>query len=140
EKHVQFYRETDLDKAIAKVGRHQVDLLMDLRSQPGRYWINTESAKGETIEHLLKAAPGPALERQATTGAPIRYVDWVAPGLLGMNMMFSCLFGIGYVIVRYRKSGYLKRLNATPLTSLEFLLAQLVSRLALTMLITAGCF
>jgi ABC-2 type transport system permease protein len=139
-KHVQFYRETDLDKAIGKVSRHQVDLLLDLRGQPGRYWINTESPKGETIEQLLKGSPGPALERQVLTGAPIRYVDWVVPGLLGMNMMFSCLFGIGYVIVRYRKSGYLKRLNATPLTSLEFLTAQLISRLALTMAITVGCF
>jgi ABC-type multidrug transport system permease subunit len=57
-----------------------------------------------------------------------------------MNMMFSCLFGIGYVIVRYRKSGYLKRLNATPLTALEFLTAQLLSRLLLTMIITVACF
>jgi len=62
------------------------------------------------------------------------------PGLLGLNMMFSCFFGIGYVIVRYRKSGYLKRLNATPLTAFEFLSAQLVSRLTLTMIITVGVF
>ena len=39
-----------------------------------------------------------------------------SPGILGMNMMFSCLFGVGYVVVRYRKSGFLKRLHATPLT------------------------
>lgn len=139
-RHVRFYREDDLDRAIAKVGRHQVDLLLDLRAQPGRYWTNPESGKGETAEKLLHAAAGPRLERQAIVGAPIRYVDWVVPGLLGMNMMFSCLFGIGYVIVRYRKSGYLKRLNATPLTSLEFLTAQLLSRLVLTLVITVGCF
>jgi ABC-2 type transport system permease protein len=137
--HVQFYREPGVDKAIGKVGRHQVDLLLDLTTSPGRYWINPESAKGETAEKLL-AATTPALERQEIGGAPIRYVDWVVPGLLGMNMMFSCLFGIGYVIVRYRKSGYLKRLNATPLTALEFLSAQLLSRLALTLLITVFCF
>ena len=138
--HVLFYKETGEQAAIAKVSHHQVDLLLDLRTQPGRYWINQESAKGETLEKLLKAGPGPALERQATTGARVRYVDWVVPGLLGMNMMFSCLFGIGYVIVRYRKSGYLKRLNATPLTPLEFLSAQLISRLVLTLTITVACF
>jgi len=33
------------------------------------------------------------------------------PGILGMNMMFSCLFGVGYVVLRYRKSGFLKRLS-----------------------------
>ena len=41
-------------------------------------------------------------------------------------MMFSCLFGVGYVIVRYRKSGVLKRLKATPLRAIEFLAAQVV--------------
>jgi ABC-2 type transport system permease protein len=138
--HIRFYREDDLDRAVAKVGRHQVDLLLDLRSQPGRYWTNPESGKGATVEMLLQASAGARLERQAIGGAPIRYVDWVVPGLLGMNMMFSCLFGIGYVIVRYRKSGYLKRLNATPLTPIEFLVAQLLSRLLLTMLITVACF
>jgi ABC-type multidrug transport system permease subunit len=80
------------------------------------------------------------LTRVATSGGEARYVDWVAPGVLGMNMMFACLFGIGYVIVRYRKNGYLKRLNATPLRAVEFLLAQLLSRLALIVIINAGVF
>src|SRR5690349_16418431 len=43
--HVQFYRETDLDGAIAKVSRHRIDMLVDLRASPGRYWINDQSAK-----------------------------------------------------------------------------------------------
>ena len=138
--HVLFYKEASAEEAIAKVSHHQVDLLLDFTTPPGRYWINEESAKGETLEKLLLAGGGPPLEREATRGARVRYVDWVVPGLLGMNMMFSCLFGIGYVIVRYRKSGYLKRLNATPLTPLEFLGAQLISRLALTLTITVACF
>lgn len=138
--HILFYPEPALEPAIAKVERHRVDLLLDLRTRPGRYWINEESAKGETLERLLRAGPGPALIRESASGERIRYVDWVVPGLLGMNMMFSCLFGIGYVIVRYRKSGYLKRLNATPLTALEFLSAQLLSRLALILAITIVCF
>lgn len=57
-----------------------------------------------------------------------------------MNMMFSCLFGVGYVIVRYRKNGMLKRLKATPLTSLEFLAAQITSRLWLILVSTALVF
>ncbi len=138
--HIQFYAEADGKAAVAKVGRHQIDLLLDLRAAPGRYWVNPESAKGAVVEQLAKASTGPPFTREVTTGARIRYVDWVVPGLLGLNMMFSCLFGIGYVIVRYRKSGYLKRLNATPLTALEFLMAQLLSRLALTVSITVFCF
>jgi ABC-2 type transport system permease protein len=53
-----------------------------------------------------------------------------------MNMMFSCLFGVGYVVLRYRKSGFLKRLHAAPLTAFEFLSAQVLSRLALILFVT----
>jgi len=63
-------------------------------------------------------------------------VDYLFPGILGMNMMFSCLFGVGYVVLRYRKSGFLKRLHATPLTAFEFLTAQVLSRLALILFVT----
>jgi ABC-type multidrug transport system permease subunit len=51
-------------------------------------------------------------------------------------MMFSCLFGVGYVVVRYRKNGFLKRLRATPLRSVEFIIAQVASRLLLILSIT----
>ena len=54
-----------------------------------------------------------------------------------MNMMFSCLFGVGYVVVRYRKSGFLRRLSATPVTAFEFGAAQVLSRLLLTISVTA---
>ena len=57
-----------------------------------------------------------------------------------MNMMFSCLFGVGYVIVRYRKNGFLKRLKATPLKPFEFLLAQMTSRLILIQVITVAVY
>lgn len=57
--------------------------------------------------------------------------------------MFSCLFGVGYVIVRYRKNAVLKRLKATPLSALEFVSAQLVSRLFIVMFMSSvvyiGC-
>lgn len=137
---VQFYAETDLAVAEAKVSRHRNDLALDLRSSPGRYLINPESQKSVVLEAMLRGAGGATLQRTEATGARIRYVDWAAPGVLGVNLMFSCLFGMGYVIVRYRKSGYLKRLNATPLTAAEFIVAQLLSRLVLTFVVTAVVF
>jgi len=79
-------------------------------------------------------------QRQPVTGAAVRYIDWVLPGILGVNMMFAALFGVGYVIVRYRKSGVLRRLRATPLGALEFLSAQVVSRLGLILVVTSGVF
>lgn len=141
--HIQFYRDSGPEALELKVARHRVDLGLDFTRTPARYWVNPESQKGALAERLLRASGAPMPQAQAVPGAPIRYVDWVVPGVLGMNLMFSCLWGIGYVIVRYRKSGYLKRLNATPLTALEFICAQLLSRLALVLLVVvimyAGC-
>jgi ABC-type multidrug transport system permease subunit len=136
-RHVDFYRvaEAGLPDAVRKVERHQADLLVDLRGAP-RYWVNADSPKGYLAEKLLLQA-APAAARQPVTGAAVRYVDWLLPGILGMNMMFSCLFGVGYVVVRYRKSGFLRRLSATPVTALEFGAAQVLSRLLLTVSVTA---
>ncbi len=134
ELYVEFVALSAESAALRKLTHQQIDLLLDLKA-PVRYWVNTDSPKGYIVEKLLLAAvPGAA--RQKVTGAALRYVDWLFPGILGMNMMFNCLFGVGYVVLRYRKSGFLKRLHATPLTAFEFLSAQVLSRLALIVSIT----
>ncbi len=135
ERYVDFVSLPRQDEALRKLTHQQLDLLLDLR-RPERYWVNTDSPKGYIVEKLLLAAE-PAAVRAPVTGAALRYVDWLFPGILGMNMMFSCLFGVGYVVLRYRKSGFLKRLNATPLTAFEFLSAQVLSRLTLILFVTS---
>lgn len=138
--YLDFIPVSDRAAAVVKVDRHQFDMLIDTDNR--QYWINSSSPKGYILERVLRASGGGDFVRETVNGPNIRYVDWVLPGVLAMNMMFSCLFGVGYVIVRYRKNGVLKRLRATPLTSLEFLVAQVVSRLwlilAVSMLIYVG--
>jgi ABC-2 type transport system permease protein len=134
EKYVDFVPIHDAAQGIGKVTHQQIDLLLDLHSTP-RYWVNTDSPKGYISEKLL-LAEAPDAHREPVTGAPMRYVDYLFPGILGMNMMFSCLFGVGYVVLRYRKSGFLKRLHATPLSAFEFLSAQVLSRLGLILFVT----
>lgn len=129
-KHIDFVEYNNKEKAIRKVSQHKIDLLIDFSTKT--YWINETSTKGYIVEKLLLGI-SPDIQRSPTTGKAIRYVDWVMPGILGMNMMFSCLFGVGYVIVRYRKNGVLKRFQATPLTAFEFLSAQVASRLLIVL-------
>jgi ABC-2 type transport system permease protein len=136
ERYVDFVPIASEHDGLPKITHQQVDLLVDLQSTPPRYWVNTDSPKGYIVEKLLLAA-APTAQRQPVTGAAVRYVDWLFPGILGMNMMFSCLFGVGYVVLRYRKSGFLKRLHATPLTAFEFLTAQVLSRLCLILFVSA---
>lgn len=136
---IEFVAIRDEAVAFRKVERHQIDLLVQF-DDASRYWVNPESPQGYFAERLLlqaDAEAGGQLRKQQISGDAIRYVDWVLPGILGMNMMFSCLFGVGYVVVRYRKNGFLKRLRATPLRPAEFIVAQVGSRLMLVLIVTA---
>jgi len=136
-KYVQFVPVDDVDKAVVKVERHQLDMLLDPASR--RYWVNDSSPAGYVLERLLQGGDQ-GLSKQLVTGDEIRYVDWLISGILAMNLMFSALFGVGFVIVRYRKNGVLKRLRASPLTAFEFLAAQVVSRLWLLIAISVLVF
>ena len=135
ERYIEFVGMRERADALHKLTHQQIDLLLD-PGHPSGYWVNTDSPKGYIVEKLLLAAE-PDAQRRPVSGAALRYVDWLFPGILGMNMMFSCLFGVGYVVLRYRKSGFLKRLHATPLTAFEFLSAQVLSRLGLIVFVTA---
>lgn len=136
--HIQLVNIEELEPAIIRVKRHQFDLLLDTKTK--RYWVNDNSPNGYIAEQLLLANNSASYNRELISGREVRYVDWALPGILSMNMMFGCLFGVGYVIVRYRKSGVLKRLKATPLAAIEFLSAQVASRLWLVMAITLTVF
>ena len=135
-RYIQFVAVDDEAEGFRKISRHQLDLLLQL--EPAlRYWVNPDSPKGYFAEiTLLQSAGTRQLRKEQISGDAVRYVDWVLPGILGMNMMFSCLFGVGYVVVRYRKNGFLKRLRATPLRAIEFVIAQVASRLMLIMAVT----
>jgi len=134
-RYVDFFATEDEEDAVHKLSRHQMDMLLDLQAK--RYWINQDSPNGYVLQRLLREVDDQTLAQDTVSGEEIRYIDWLLPGILGMNMMFSCLFGVGYVVVRYRKNGFLKRLKATPLRAIEFIVAQVLSRLLLIMSITA---
>jgi ABC-2 type transport system permease protein len=126
------------DAGVKKLKHHKIDLLIEADTNPVRYWISDASPRGKIVERLLLGSLAVASsegesEKKAIQGLPVRYIDWLFPGILGMNMMFSALYGVGWVVVRYRKNGVLKRLKATPLTAFEFLSAQLLSRIFVLM-------
>jgi ABC-2 type transport system permease protein len=60
-----------------------------------------------------------------------RYIDFLVPGLLGMNLMGSGIWGLGFAIVDARKKRLLKRLIATPMSKAQYLASFVLSRLTL---------
>jgi ABC-type multidrug transport system permease subunit len=70
------------------------------------------------------------------TGA--RYIDFVVPGLLGMNLMGSAMWGLGFSIVDSRQKKLLKRLVASPMLRWQYLSSFLLSRLAMLIIEVAA--
>lgn len=63
-----------------------------------------------------------------------RYIDWVLPGLIGMNLMSTGMWGMGFGLVQMRQKKQLKRMSSTPMRKRDFLLAQILARLSFIVL------
>lgn len=139
--YIQSRQFADRGDALSQLGYQRVDIIVSPNEH--QYWVNAESNASLLAEHLLGQLASFDYQKQAVEGTRLRYIDWVLPGVLGMNMMFGSLFGAGYVIVRYRNNGVLKRYQATPVTAFEFLASQVASRVMImlfaTLIIFFGC-
>jgi ABC-2 type transport system permease protein len=97
-------------------------------------------AKAE-VNDALQAAAGRkdvVATKAITSSEPgSRYIDFLIPGLLGMNLMNSGMWGIGFALVDMRQRKLLKRFVGTPMRRGDFLLAMMSSRLVL-MVIEVG--
>jgi ABC-2 type transport system permease protein len=147
-RYLKFIGFPNAAEGLEKLRHHKIDLLLKIGAGPYEYWVSDASPKGYISEKMFKASLFPAdikpnAQKKEIQGSAIRYIDWLFPGILAMNMMFSALWGVGYVVVRYRKNGVLKRLKATPLNAFEYLTAQAISRIFLLMftltIVWTGC-
>ncbi len=143
-KYLEFVDFKSEGEGIDKLKHHRVDIIVNPKSK--QYWVSDTSPKSYVLEKILHSYHKEKIvgfEKQSITGKSIPYINWLFPGILGMNMMFSSLFGVGYVIVRYRKNGVLKRYSVTPIKTFEFLTGQVLSRmfviLSTTTIVYIGC-
>jgi len=103
------------------------------------YRYDDSNPEGRTARMLADRA----IERAAGRADPVaatdrlvrepgsRYIDFLIPGLLGMNLMGSAIWGMGFAIVDARRKKLMKRLIATPMPRAFYLLSFLLSRLFL---------
>lgn len=88
----------------------------------------------QRVNDLLQRAAGrrdpiPTADEHVTEPGT-RYIDFLIPGLLGMNLLAGGMWGVGYVIVDMRVRKLLKRFIATPMKRSDFLWAAIGSRIA----------
>jgi ABC-2 type transport system permease protein len=111
---------------------------LEYRCDPAR--PESVLAKAEVNDALQTAAGREEVvaTKAVTSSEPgSRYIDFLIPGLLGMNLMNSGMWGIGFALVDMRQRKLLKRFVGTPMRRGDFLLAMMSSRLLL-MIIEVG--
>jgi len=134
-----------LDRALAlksfRLGKY--DLVVEA-TEHGGYQYSYDPARPESV--LARALVDDSLQSAAGRKDPVptaslassepgsRYIDFLIPGLLGMNLMNAAMWGIGFALVDMRQRKLLKRFVATPMRRSDFLLALLSSRLVLMLI------
>ena len=141
-------RATVQDREAALKDFHFGKFDLAIESNPdGSYAYYYDPARPESvlsraeIDAKLQSAAGrkDALitSAQSSSEPGSRYIDFLIPGLLGMNLMNSGMWGVGFALVEMRQRKLLKRFVATPMRRSDFLLALTSSRLVL-MVIEVG--
>jgi ABC transporter DrrB family efflux protein len=136
----------DPDKAQHDLRRGKIDLVVVAKagtadtpayecwfqpSRPGSMLART------VVDDLLvrdASKNAPVITEQAVEAPGSRYIDFLIPGLVGMNLMGGGLWGVGFVIVDMRVRKLLKRFLASPMRKHDFLLSLMLSRLIFTLI------
>lgn len=128
----RIYSETE---GREQLRRGKISLLVEADATP-TYRLDAtrpdaRTARVEVDDALQNAAGRRDLFRareQRVSEQGSRYVDFLVPGLLGMNLMGTSMWSIGFSVVNARLKKLLKRLMATPMRKSQFLFAQFLSR------------
>jgi ABC-type multidrug transport system permease subunit len=132
-------RAAEMDEASGKRALATGAVLLLAVEQPGgvAYEYDDTNPDARTArllaDHAIQVAAGQheaaptRNELVHETGS--RYIDFVVPGLLGMNLMGSAIWGLGFAIVEARQKKLLKRMVASPMPRWQYLAAFLLSRL-----------
>ena len=118
---------------LVLVGPSDPSAALEYRLDPSRPEAGIARAR---VDDALQRAAGRRdllKRRDVPTSEPGgRYVDFLVPGLIGMNLMSAGMWGIGYALVDMRIKKLLRRLLATPMHAADFLAAQMTTRVLFT--------
>jgi ABC-type multidrug transport system permease subunit len=106
-------------------------------TEPPRFWVEPHRAESlfarEAVENAFvrstAATQAPEFAESHLEEVGSRYIDFLLPGMIGMNLMGGGLWGIGFVLVDMRVRKLLKRFLATPMRRSDFLVAIMCSRM-----------
>lgn len=126
----------DESTARKELARAKVDLVVGVEATGLRYIYDLNQSKAPVarlvVENVVEEAAGRknvVVATDQTTALPgSRYIDYLIPGLIGMNLMGTSMWGVGYTLVLARKRRLLRRYAVTPMNRAHFLLSYFFSR------------
>ena len=124
-------------EGMERLRRNQIPILVEVTVEKSLiYYFDEANPDSRTarlaVDNLLQSLLGRRdavtvrEERVPTPGS--RYVDFLVPGLIGMNLMGGGIWGVGFVLVDMRVKKLLKRLIGTPMPRYQLLLSLVGSR------------
>jgi ABC-2 type transport system permease protein len=72
------------------------------------------------------------IKKQSLSVHNFRYIEFLLPGVIAMAIMQMSVFSVAFVFAQYREKGILKRLMATPMRPYEFVTANIITRLCMS--------
>ena len=127
---------TDESRARRDLARAKTDVIVKLEAASPVYIYDATQEKGpvarQIVDNIIQRAAGrsdPLTPREITSSEPgSRYIDFLLPGLIGMNLMGTSMWGVGYNLVVARKRRLLRRFAVTPMSRPQFLLSYFFAR------------
>lgn len=146
--HLQFLRFPGQADALLALKRGRLSLFMsaDPQTRALEFYFDPKNSDAQTTYLLLRQfLPAPSGASLPMRWVPLknpgsRYIDFLIPGLIGLGMMNSCMWGVGWALIERRMKKLLRRMVATPMRKTEFLLSYFFTRVVLVAFEVAALF
>lgn len=129
--------KTDWEGAERMIKRGQASLIVYEKGDSVSYFFDPHNPEGQLAFLQISSAmrdPGAMMSENIRTFSQtgMRYIDFLVPGLMAMNIMFGGLWGISYWLIEKRSKKLLRRMVATPMNKGALLFSLIVARLVLS--------
>lgn len=142
------FHECTEAEAHVMLKKGTITLIINEKNGQTQYNFDPANAEAQLLYQLVKGVvyngadyyTAHQQEIKPLTVAGTRYIDFLVPGLLAMGIMFSCSWGISYVLIERRSKKLLRRMVATPMHKSNLLIALTSARFAMNIVESALLF
>ncbi len=130
------FQQVAWEEALLMLKQGKISMILEVDRGAVQYHFDPANSDAnfsyvQLSSYFRNVEPDPneitVLEQKGT-----RYIDYLIPGLLAMGIMMSCMWGIGYSNVDRRTKKLLRRMVATPMKKSNYVISQLIARLAMS--------